>query len=118
VINEVLARNRSLTVGTQIVDFVEIYNPNGSSFNLGGMSLSVNSPQAGEWIFPTGTTIAANCYLLIKCDGATPAATNAARSTPANRSMAKAAAFICSTPTPTGEFHGIRRAGGQSLHRS
>jgi hypothetical protein len=76
VINEVLARNRSLTVGTQIVDFVEIHNPNGSSFNLGGMSLSVNSQQAGEWIFPAGTTIAANGYLLIKCDGSTPASTN------------------------------------------
>jgi hypothetical protein len=77
VINEVLARNRSITVGTQIVDFVEIQNPNGSSFNLSGMSLSVNSQQAGEWIFPTGTSIAANSYLLIKCDGSTPASTNA-----------------------------------------
>ena len=77
VINEVLARNRSITVGTQIVDFVEIQNPNGSSFNLGGMSLSVNSQQAGEFIFPSPTTIAANGYLLIKCDGSTPASTNA-----------------------------------------
>jgi len=76
VINEVLARNRSITVGTQIVDFVELYNPNGSSFNLGGMSLSVNSKQAGEFTFPAGTTIAANAYLLIKCDSSTPAATN------------------------------------------
>jgi hypothetical protein len=78
VINEVLARNRSLIVGTQIVDFVEIYNPNGSSFNLGGMSLSVNSQQAGEWIFPTGATIAGNGYLLIKCNGDSPASTNLA----------------------------------------
>ena len=77
VINEVLARNRSLTIGTQIVDFVEIQNPNGSSFNVGGMSLSVNSSQAGEFIFPTGTTISANGYLLIKCDGSAPASTNA-----------------------------------------
>ncbi|MEK7781113.1 MAG: lamin tail domain-containing protein, partial [Verrucomicrobiota bacterium] len=77
VINEVLARNRSLMVGTQIVDFVEIQNPNGSSFNLGGMSLSVNAQQAGEFIFPSPTTIAANGFLLIKCDGSTPASTNA-----------------------------------------
>ena len=77
VINEVLARNRSLTVGTQIVDFVEIFNPSGSSFNLSGMSLSVNSSQVGEFIFPTGTSIAASGYLLIKCDGASPASTNA-----------------------------------------
>ena len=77
VINEVLARNRSLLVGTQIVDFVELVNPYASSFNLSGMSLSVNSSQAGEWIFPPGTTIAASGYLLIKCDGSTPASTNA-----------------------------------------
>ncbi len=77
VINEILARNRTSTVGTQIVDFVEIYNPSASGFNLGGMSLSVNSQQAGEWIFPPGATIAANGYLLIKCDGDSPAATNA-----------------------------------------
>ena len=77
VINEVLARNRNITVGTQIVDYVELLNPNGSSFNLGGLSLSVNSQQAGEFVFPTGTSIAANSYLLIKCDGASPASTNA-----------------------------------------
>ena len=77
VINEVLARNRSITVGTQIVDYVELFNPNGSSFNLSGLSLSVNSQQAGEFVFPTGTSIAANGYLLIKCDGASPASTNA-----------------------------------------
>jgi hypothetical protein len=41
------------------------------------MSLSVNSQQAGEWIFPPSTTIAANGYLLIKCNGSTPASTNA-----------------------------------------
>ncbi|MFO1513182.1 MAG: lamin tail domain-containing protein [Verrucomicrobiota bacterium] len=76
VINEVLARNRTLIVGTQIVDFVEIYNPNGSSFDLSGMSLSVNSQQAGQWIFPSGTSIAASGYLLIKCDGDSPASTN------------------------------------------
>lgn len=77
IINEVFARNRSITVGTQIVDYVELFNPNGSSFNLSGLSLSVNSSQAGEFIFPTGTTLGANSYLLIKCDGSTPASTNA-----------------------------------------
>jgi hypothetical protein len=77
VLNEVLARNKSVSVSGQIVDFIEIYNPTGGSFNLGGMSLGVNSPQAGEWVFPTNTTIAANSYLLIKCNGAAPAATNA-----------------------------------------
>ncbi len=76
VLNEILARNKSITVGGQLVDFVEIYNP-GSSFDLGGMSLSVNSQQAGEWMFPASTVLGANSYLLIKCNGDSPASTNA-----------------------------------------
>jgi hypothetical protein len=76
IINEVLARNRSVTVGTQIVDYVELFNPSGSVFNLSGLSLSVNSLQAGEFIFPPGATIAANSYLTLKCDGASPVVTN------------------------------------------
>jgi hypothetical protein len=76
-VNEVLARNRTVNVGTQIVDFVEIYNPNATSFNLDGMSLSVNSQEPGEWTFPPGTAIAGNTYLLIKCDNASLASTNA-----------------------------------------
>jgi len=77
VINEVLARNQTITVGSQIVDYVELFNPNGSSFNLSGMSLSVNSQQPGEFVFPAVTTIAANGYLLIKCNGDAPVSTNA-----------------------------------------
>ena len=76
-LNEVLARNQSVSVGGQIVDFVELFNPGGSGFNLGGMCLSVNSPEPGEWTFPPNTLLAANAYLLIKCDGASPASTNA-----------------------------------------
>jgi hypothetical protein len=76
VINEILARNSTVSVGGQLVDFIELYNPNGSSFNLAGMSLSVNSQQPGEFAFPTGATIGANGYLLIKCDGASSASTN------------------------------------------
>lgn len=76
-LNEILARNQSVNVGGQIVDFIELHNPGGSSFNLGGMSLSVNSAKPGEWIFPPNTLLAANAYLLLKCDGASPASTNA-----------------------------------------
>lgn len=77
VINEVLARNRSVNVGTQVADFVEIFNPGASSYNLAGLSLSVNSLQAGEWVFPPGTVLGANSHLIVKCDGASPASTNA-----------------------------------------
>ena len=76
-LNEVLARNQSVTVGGQVVDFIELHNPSASSFNLGGMSLSVNSPDAGKWTFPPSTLMGANGHLLIKCNGAAPASTNA-----------------------------------------
>ncbi len=76
VINEVLARNSSVSVGGQFVDFVELFNPNGSSFNLAGMSLSVDSQEPGEFVFPPGASVGANNFLLIKCDGASPASTN------------------------------------------
>ncbi|HZL43195.1 MAG TPA: lamin tail domain-containing protein, partial [Verrucomicrobiae bacterium] len=77
VINEVLARNQTVVVGGQIVDYIEIRNPGASSFNMGGMSLSVNSSQPGKWIFPANIILAANSCLLIKCDGASSASTNA-----------------------------------------
>lgn len=76
IINEVLARNRSVTVGTQVVDYVELFNPSGSSFNLSGLSLSVNSMQPGEFVFPPGAAIATNSYLTLMCDGSSPAVTN------------------------------------------
>jgi hypothetical protein len=76
VLNEVLARNRNVSVGGQFVDFIEIYNPSANAFDLGGMSLSVNSQQTGEWSFPTNTVLAGNSYLLIKCNGSLPASTN------------------------------------------
>ena len=76
VINEVLARNKSVNVGGANVDYVELFNPNGGSFNLGGMSLSVDSANPGKWTFPAGTTIGGNSYLIIRCDGASPVSTN------------------------------------------
>jgi len=74
IINEVLARHRSGLSGGQAVDFVELYNP-GASFSLDGLSLSVNTRQPGRFIFPAGTTLPANGYLLIECDGDRPAST-------------------------------------------
>ena len=42
-----------------------LHNPGGSSFDLGGMSLSVNEARAGQWIFPPGTHLGPNAFLLI-----------------------------------------------------
>jgi len=77
-VNEVMARNRSaVTNGAgQVSDWVEFYNPGPTNFNLGGMSLSVDELQPGQWIFPSNTIIAANSYLILWCDGTRDASTN------------------------------------------
>ncbi|HYG36147.1 MAG TPA: lamin tail domain-containing protein [Clostridia bacterium] len=77
VVNEVLARNRHVEMGGRAVDWFELFNPTDSNFDLGGMSLSVNSQKAREWVFPAGTTLESKGYLLIQCDGASPVSTNA-----------------------------------------
>ena len=77
IINEVLARNVSLTNGTgQITDWFELFNTNAVPFDLGGMSVSLDEIQAGQWYFPTGTTIAAKGFLVIECDSKRPATLN------------------------------------------
>ncbi len=77
VLNEVLARNQSVDVGGLNVDFVELYNPNASSFDLGGMSLSVNTPIADQWVFPPGTILAGYAYLVVRCDSSQSASNSA-----------------------------------------
>jgi len=77
VINELLARNQTVDVNGRFVDFIELRNPGGSSFNLGGMSLSADKPNAGKWVFPPNTFLGGNTYLVIPCDGSRPASTNA-----------------------------------------
>src|SRR6185436_13410775 len=48
-----------------------------TNFPLTGMSLSVNSPEAGQWAFPAGAAIPAQSYLVIWCDGGLPPSTTA-----------------------------------------
>jgi hypothetical protein len=69
---EVLARNKSVSVGGEVVDFVEIFNPGSADFDFSGMSLSVNAQQPGQWLFPAGTVLASNSFLVIRCDGSKP----------------------------------------------
>lgn len=77
-INELMARNDSAVVNPwgQYSDWLELYNPGTNSFDLTGMSLSVDQSIPGQWMFPTGTTIAAGGYLTIWCDGSRDATTN------------------------------------------
>jgi hypothetical protein len=79
VLNEFMARNsRTLTNASGgYPDWIELYNPGGSAFDLAGSSLSVGKPQPGEWTFPAGVSIPAHGYLLLWCDDSVPASTNA-----------------------------------------
>lgn len=75
VINEVLARNRSAVTNLgNAADYLELLNPNAVPFSLAGMSLSVNSPEPGQYVFPVGASIPANGLLVIWCDGSREAA--------------------------------------------
>jgi hypothetical protein len=77
-INELMARNESSVVNPwgQYSDWLELHNPGTNSFDLSGMSLSLDQSTPGQWIFPAGATIAAGGYLTIWCDGSRDATTN------------------------------------------
>lgn len=76
-INEVMARNVSAVTNAQIgvADWIEIYNPGGSTVDLGGMRLSVDAPDASQWVFPTGSSVPAGGYLVVWCDADAPVST-------------------------------------------
>ncbi len=78
VLNELMAWNENAVVDPYggKSDWLELYNPSSEPFDLSGMSLSVGSPEAGQWVFPDGTAIGARGYLVIWCDGARPASTS------------------------------------------
>ena len=71
ILNEVMAINRSAVTNAAglVSDWIELFNPNGASFDLSGMSLSLDGIEPGQWLFPFGTSIPANGYLLLWCDG-------------------------------------------------
>ncbi len=71
VINEVAADNPSAVpnVGT-FPDWIELRNTTAAPVNLEGWSLS-DDGNARKFVFPAGTTISANGYLVIWCDAST-----------------------------------------------
>jgi hypothetical protein len=76
ILNEVLARNTAVEVDGRYADFVELYNPGTAAFDLGGMSLSVDQPRAGAWVFPPNTILDAGAFLVVPCDSARPPSTD------------------------------------------
>ncbi len=50
-------------------DWVELYNPGGSTVNIGGWGLSDEQDTPMKWTFPANTIIPAGGYLVVMCDG-------------------------------------------------
>ncbi len=71
-LNECLAANNSVNQDPDFQDFadwVEIYNGSATAVDLGGWWLSDDADVLDKWIFPVGTTIPAQGFLLVWTDG-------------------------------------------------
>ena len=77
VLNEVMARNRSAVVGLggAYPDWIELFNPNGTSVDMTGMRLSDDAGKNDKWTFPAGTRVPGFGYLVVWCDGSRAATT-------------------------------------------
>jgi hypothetical protein len=77
VLNEIMARNQTLTNddGT-IADWVELLNPGGQPADLSGFSLTDDPADVRRWVFPSGVIMPPQSYLVVRCDGKAPPATN------------------------------------------
>src|SRR4029077_8884992 len=62
--------------GTNVSDWVELYNPSASAVNLAGMSLSDDIAIPQRWVFPAGVTMAPGAHLLVRFDNSAPVSTN------------------------------------------
>jgi len=65
-INEFMANNDTIaSPATVKADWIELYNTTSSPVSLAGQYLSDDAALPSKWQFPTGTTIAANGYLVV-----------------------------------------------------
>ena len=85
---------------TSFRDWVELRNLGGSAVNLAGWALTDDSAIHNKWLFPSGTTIPANGYLIVMCDER-EAANGTATYVHANFSLSS-----------TGEYIGLYNATG------
>ncbi len=107
VINEVLANNQSFTnLDGSVSDWVELRNPSNASVDLAGMSLTDQLEDTRRWVFPAGSVIAANGYLLVRFDPNVPATTNASSSLNAGFGLSASgdAVFFFNRPDAGGEL--------------
>ncbi|MDB6131592.1 MAG: putative secreted protein, partial [Verrucomicrobiales bacterium] len=65
-INELFAKNNSYyDANGDTPNWIELFNSFGADFNLAGMSLTDDPASPGQFIFPAGSTVPANGYLVI-----------------------------------------------------
>ncbi|HET6408472.1 MAG TPA: lamin tail domain-containing protein [Chthoniobacteraceae bacterium] len=73
VLNEVLTLNTTLqNPDGSLSGWVELYNPTGTALDLSDMSLSNVISDPRRFVLPAGTSLSANGYLVIYCNGSTP----------------------------------------------
>lgn len=71
VINEICAKNTVYAASDgKYYDWIELYNPSDSNFDLSGYGLSDNKSKPYKFIFPDETVIAGGERLMIFCDSA------------------------------------------------
>jgi hypothetical protein len=70
-LNEILARNHSVITNAagHTSDWVELYNPLDTAFDLSGFRLDTAKAGVGQWIFPAGVIIPSHGHRIIYCDG-------------------------------------------------
>lgn len=100
-LNEVVADNRSGPLGEgRYCDWVELYNRSLQPADLSDMSLSDQADLPRKFVFPPGTILPANGYLVIACDPDQPAS---ATNTGFGLDAAGEAVYLC---------HSIQNGGG------
>lgn len=75
-LNEICAKNTTIAIqdaaGQPLSsDWVELYNPTATDYDLGGCYLSDRANEPTQYQFPTGTTLPAGGYLVLPADGVT-----------------------------------------------
>lgn len=70
VINEIMPSNINTAADQdgEFDDWVEFYNNTGTDIDMGGYFLTDDITIYNKWIFPIGTVIPANDYLIVWCD--------------------------------------------------
>ena len=68
-LNEVMALNRSAVVnGTKNPDWIELFNRGSQTADLSGLTLSDDPVAPGKFVFPAGTLLDPQSYLVVWCD--------------------------------------------------